>query len=65
MELNKEKAICRCKSVFYQDLENAVENGATTFEEVQEVTKIAKGCGRCAKEAKEVVEHILKTKGNK
>ena len=63
MEANMDKAICRCKKVFYQDLEQAVANGATSFEEVQEATKIAKGCGRCLKQAEEVVEHLL-TKNN-
>ncbi|WP_242841315.1 (2Fe-2S)-binding protein [Lachnoclostridium phytofermentans] len=64
MEINKEKAICRCKNVFYHDIEKAVKNGASTFEEVQEVTNISTGCGRCEKEAREIVEHIIKTKAN-
>lgn len=54
------KLICYCKKVNYEDLEQAVANGAKTFEEVQEVTKIAKGCGRCKKQAEEIVAHIIK-----
>lgn len=62
MEKNKDmsKAICHCKKVFYEDIEQAVANGATTFEEVQEITKISKGCGRCRKTAEEIVAHIIK-----
>lgn len=60
MEQSKmDKAVCRCKKVFFEDLENAVANGASTFEEVQEVTKVAKGCGRCKKHAEEVVQYIM------
>ena len=61
MEQNKDKAICRCKKVYYQDIEQAVANGETTFEEVQEATKIAKGCGRCKAFAEEITTHILKS----
>lgn len=56
------KAVCRCKKVFFEDLEKAVADGATTFEEVQEVTKVGKGCRRCVKNAQEITEHLLKNK---
>ena len=62
MEQKMDKAICRCKKVYFDDLENAIENGASTFEEVQEATKVGTGCKRCVKQAQEVVEHLLNKK---
>lgn len=62
METTMDKAICRCRKVYYSDLEAAVNNGATTFEEVQEVTRVGKGCGRCKKQAQEITEHIISQK---
>ncbi|MDD5934700.1 MAG: (2Fe-2S)-binding protein [Clostridiales bacterium] len=62
MEQNMDKAICRCRKVFLADLEEAVNNGASSFEEVVEVTGIGKGCGRCKKQAQEVTEYFIHRK---
>lgn len=53
------KVICRCKNVFFEDIEAAIKEGASTFEEVQEKTKISTGCGRCLKQAQEVTDFLL------
>lgn len=53
------KVICRCKNVFFEDIETAVKEGASTFEEVQEKTKIATGCGRCLKQAQEITDFLI------
>lgn len=53
------KAVCRCKKVFFEDIEQVIKGGATTFEEVQAITKVGTGCKRCAAHAKEVTDCIL------
>ncbi|WP_167959093.1 (2Fe-2S)-binding protein [Anaerosporobacter faecicola] len=62
--MNYDKAICRCRKVTFEDIEQAVDNGATSFEEVQKETKVATGCGRCVKQAMEITNHLLQ-KANK
>lgn len=56
------KAICRCKKVFFEDIEAAIDNGASTFEEIKEHTKVSTGCRRCTQQAQEISEHLLSKK---
>lgn len=41
------KVVCGCFNVTVQDLNNAVKNGADSFEKVQVSTKVGTGCGKC------------------
>ena len=59
---NNNKIVCGCFKVTMQDLNNAVENGAKTFEEVQVATKVGTGCGNCVESNKALVNEILLTK---
>lgn len=51
--------VCNCLNVTKQDLIDAITNGAKSFEEVQEVTKVSKGCGACNDVAKAIVEELM------
>lgn len=53
------KVVCGCFNVTKLDLENAIKNGAKSFEEVQKVTNVGKGCGNCLESVKELVEELL------
>lgn len=53
------KVVCSCLNVTVQDITNAIENGAKSFEEVQEVTKVCTGCGKCIDSVKELVAELL------
>ncbi len=57
--MKKDILVCRCKKVSTGDIMKAVENGSDTFEKVQEVTKVATGCGACTTKAKEVFKEII------
>lgn len=57
--MNLEKKVCHCKNVTNGDIKTAVENGARTFEELQEQTNVARGCKRCADAAKRVMEDFI------
>ena len=40
-------------------IKKAIEDGATTFEEVQQMTNVGNVCGVCIGEVREIVEHLL------
>ncbi|EKQ51678.1 MULTISPECIES: (2Fe-2S)-binding protein [unclassified Clostridium] len=58
-KISENPVICGCKNVTVQDLDNAVKNGAKSFEEVQEITKIGTGCGHCIEKSRELVNQLL------
>ena len=58
--MDKNKKICYCFNISVDDIERAIENGADTFQEVQDATNFGKGCGSCLAEAKAVVDELLK-----
>ncbi|OGK08575.1 MAG: hypothetical protein A2Y63_02230 [Candidatus Riflebacteria bacterium RBG_13_59_9] len=54
------RTICYCLQVSEKDIEEAViEHSVRTFEELQERTKIATGCGECRDEAERVLSQVL------
>jgi nitrogen fixation NifU-like protein len=53
--------ICNCLGITDKDLENAYQNGAHTWEALQQATKIGTGCSGCKEKALELLhefEHI-------
>jgi len=60
--MNLEKVICPCLKVTKGDLVHAVEQGAASFKEVKQMTRVAKACGKCKKKAKKTYKKILKAK---
>ena len=58
--MDKNIKICYCFNVSVDDIERAIENGADTFQEVQDATNCGKGCGSCLAEAKALVDELLK-----
>ncbi|GKX64791.1 (2Fe-2S)-binding protein [Inconstantimicrobium mannanitabidum] len=57
--MDKSEVVCNCMNVTVQDLEDAVKNGAKSFEEVQEATQVSTGCGGCEEHAREIVNQLL------
>ena len=51
--------VCGCFNLTVQDLKNAIENGAKSFEEVQSVTNVGTGCGECVDSVKALVNELL------
>lgn len=55
------KIVCECLQVTDADIEHAVLEGARSFEELQEMTKIGTSCGECHEKAQAVlIEYIQK-----
>jgi len=53
------KVVCSCLNITAQDITNAIENGANSFEEVQAATKVGTKCGKCVDAVKELVAELL------
>jgi len=52
----EERVICKCMNVTDQEIEHAVLEGARTFYELQEMTKVGTGCGECRDEVTQLLE---------
>jgi len=53
--------ICHCLGITDKDIENAFQNGARNWEDLQQATKIGTVCGNCKEKAMEMLhglEHI-------
>lgn len=62
MNLGNNTIVCGCFKVTIGDLKKAINNGAKTFEEIQEKTSVAKGCEKCTDSVKELVDSMIKNK---
>ncbi len=54
--MKRNKMACNCKSVSYGMIEDAVRNGARTYEEAQAELRFATGCGKC----REFIEFLIR-----
>ena len=57
--MDNDKVVCGCTNVTVQNLRDAIENGAKSFEEVQSITKVGTGCGKCVDSVKVLVDELL------
>ncbi|MFH1997070.1 MAG: iron-sulfur cluster assembly scaffold protein [Candidatus Omnitrophota bacterium] len=60
IEKEEAKIICQCMNVTDHEIENAVLEGARTFYELQERTKLGTVCGQCKDEATALLERYVK-----
>lgn len=61
-KIKKEEArlVCQCLNISDREIERAAQEGARTFYELQERTKIGTLCGQCQDEAKRLLQDYLK-----
>lgn len=57
--MDNDKVVCGCINVTVKDIKDAIANGAKSFEEVQEVTKVGTGCGQCVESNRALVDELL------
>lgn len=57
--MDMKKTVCHCFDVTIGDMAEAVENGAKTFEEIQDATNVSQGCGACEDYARNVAKELL------
>ncbi|MBN1901204.1 iron-sulfur cluster assembly scaffold protein [Candidatus Sumerlaeota bacterium] len=62
-KIQKEEArlVCQCMNVTDEEIERAVLEGARTYCELQERTKLGTVCGQCREEAEELMKKYIKT----
>jgi nitrogen fixation NifU-like protein len=60
-KIQKEKAVivCQCMNVTDKDIEQAVKEGARTYLDLQNKTKIGTVCGQCKGETQKLLEEYL------
>jgi NifU-like protein len=51
--------ICNCLNITDKDIEQAVKDGARTWEQLQEATKIGTACGGCKPKALEILHELV------
>lgn len=54
--MEKTDIICNCLGLSVQDIEDAIDNGATTLDAVMETTQAGTICGACIPDLEEVIE---------
>jgi len=60
--MDMDKIVCNCYSITNGGIKEAVENGATTLEEVKEVTGAGTICGACLEDVAHLVEQFVAEK---
>ncbi|MCE9598475.1 MAG: (2Fe-2S)-binding protein [Spirochaetia bacterium] len=53
------RKVCICRSVTENMILEAIERGARTFEDVQNVTGCSTGCGTCESSVRSIIEKKL------
>jgi nitrogen fixation NifU-like protein len=56
--------VCHCLNLTDRDIENAVQQGARTWEDLQNKTKIGTVCGHCKEEASELLHQFCHIYGD-
>lgn len=51
--------VCNCLNITDKDIEEAVKNGARTWSELQDATKISTVCGTCKPKAEELLHEFV------
>jgi len=55
--------VCVCNAVTDKDIIHAVENGASSLEDVSDQLKVATCCGRCAGCARNLIRQAREQRG--
>lgn len=53
------KELCKCYHLTKADIKAAVKDGASSYKEVKQATKVGKACGKCKKKAKKYAEKCI------
>lgn len=54
--MNPEKIICKCKKVTKGDVLKAIEDGASSYKDVQRMTGAGTKCDECEKDIKKFIK---------
>lgn len=57
--MNLDKVVCNCMNVTSGMIKDAIDNGASTLEEVQSITGAGTVCGSCLDDVRRLVEQFI------
>ena len=60
-----EKVVCPCLGITNGMIKDAVDSGASTLEEVQEMTGAGTACGVCIDDVQRLVDYFATERDNK
>lgn len=60
--MKEDKKICRCRSVFYSEIEISIKEGATNIEDVMNKTGASTCCGGCFSNVKKILLNLNTSK---
>lgn len=60
--MDSDKVVCNCLNVTIGMIQDAVNSGASTVEEVQEITGAGTVCGACLEDVEHLVEEFTAQK---
>ncbi len=58
--MDKDKVVCYCQNVTNGMIQDAVMDGASTLEEVQEATGAGTVCGACVDNVQHLIDQFVK-----
>lgn len=63
--MDLDKIVCNCMSVTNGMIKDAVASGATTLEEVQQLTGAGTVCGACIEEVQHLIDQFVNERDGK
>ena len=54
--MNRDKIACNCKNIKYGMIEDAIKDGASSYDEVEQRLQFGTSCGRC----KEFIAYLVR-----
>ncbi len=56
--MDRNDFVCICNSVSYGAIEDAIDNGAQTYEDILEETNAGSVCGGCIERVEEILDRL-------
>lgn len=63
--MDSDKIVCNCLGITNGMIKEAVDNGASTLEEVQDVTSAGTICGACTEDVQHLVDFFVEERDKK
>ena len=59
----KNRLVCECYDIYFEDIKNALENGADSFEDLERSMRLGVLCSACIGDSKKVISELRKELG--
>lgn len=63
--MNLDEVVCNCLNITNGMIKDAVDNGASTLEEVQEVNSVGTVCGVCIDDVQNLIDQFVEERNQK